>query len=107
MAGRGARGRGRAAPILRGGPSRGGAPARIGLPNPGEHVSTIGVKRTGFGRGGHPTEVFTNHYEVSIPQGIIYHYDGIATPQMSSYLDVLMTLFYSCSWYVRVWLVTC
>lgn len=82
MAGRGApRGRGRGAPVLRGGSSRGGGVvARPGLPNPGNHVATIGVKRTGFGRGGHHTEVYTNHYEVSIPQGIIYHYDGIYAP---------------------------
>ncbi|KAK7695891.1 hypothetical protein QCA50_000530 [Cerrena zonata] len=100
MTGRGApRGRGRGAPILRGGPSLRGAPARVGLPNPGDHVSTVGVKRSGFGRGGHPTEVFTNHYEVSIPQGIIYHYDGIAAPQVSSYLYVLMKSFSLCSCY--------
>ena len=73
MAGRG-RGRGQ---VIRPALGQTGGSARApGLPNPGPHVATVGVKRTGFGRGGHATEVYTNHYEVTLPQGIIYHYDG-------------------------------
>lgn len=85
MAGRGRGGAGRG---VRGTPSRGGGgPARGGrggpvsvggggLPSTGEHVTTVGVKRLAFGTAGRQVSVFTNHYEIDIPSGIIYHYDG-------------------------------
>ncbi|CAL1700780.1 unnamed protein product [Somion occarium] len=83
MAGRGGpRGRGRGAPALRGrggGPSIGSVPSSgPGIPNQGDHIATVGVKRSAFGSSGRAIEVFTNHYEVSIPQGMIYHYDAIS-----------------------------
>ncbi|KAI0081731.1 argonaute-like protein [Panus rudis PR-1116 ss-1] len=89
MAGRGRGGAGRG---VRGTPSRGGGgPARGGrggpvsvggggLPSTGEHVTTVGVKRLAFGTAGRQVSVFTNHYEIDIPSGIIYHYDVAITP---------------------------
>lgn len=91
--GRGGRGRGggpRGGP--RGGGPRGGSPAPLvgggsgsqvfaprggaqaGLPS--ANVTTTGVRRTGFGQAGRSIQVFTNHYEVDIPKGTIYHYDS-------------------------------
>ncbi|THH32884.1 hypothetical protein EUX98_g1281 [Antrodiella citrinella] len=52
----------------------------IGLPSQGDHVTTVGVKRSGYGSGGRAIQVFTNHFECEIPQGIIYHYDVAITP---------------------------
>ncbi|CCA66578.1 related to argonaute-like protein-Laccaria bicolor [Serendipita indica DSM 11827] len=80
----------------RGGPPpRGTAPPR-GAPPPGagrgqsstaaappgqvmlaEHVQTIGVRKTGYGREGRPFEVFTNHFAAKITDKIIIHYDVI------------------------------
>ncbi|KAF7789470.1 hypothetical protein EIP86_000416 [Pleurotus ostreatoroseus] len=39
------------------------------------HVTTVGVKRSAFGSSGTEVKVFTNHFEVTIPQSIIHHYD--------------------------------
>ncbi|KAG9103624.1 pre-mRNA-splicing factor cwc22 [Ceratobasidium sp. 370] len=44
---------------------------------PPSHVSTIGVKRPGYGKTGRPTTVVVNHFVCTIPTGIIYHYDEI------------------------------
>ncbi|KAJ8481770.1 hypothetical protein ONZ51_g5795 [Trametes cubensis] len=81
------RGRGGARGGARGGgPARGpaipaagrGAPvARGGLPDASSHITTVGVKRTGFGTSGRAITVHTNHFEVKIPEGNIYHYDVI------------------------------
>ncbi|KAH9899908.1 argonaute-like protein [Cubamyces lactineus] len=79
---RGARGRGGA---RGGGPPRGpaipagrGAPvAKGGLPDASTHITTVGVKRTAFGSSGRAITVHTNHFEVKIPDGNIYHYDVI------------------------------
>ena len=53
---------------------RGRGSLLIGLPS--SHVTTIGVKRTAFGTATRAVQVMTNHFEVNVPQGIIYHYDG-------------------------------
>ena len=100
MAGRGGRGRGRgggargaarAAPQSlvgrggRGGAARGGgAPGALtptpsgtaGGPQISAHVQTVGVKRPGFGSSGRAVKVYTNHYEVQVPNDTICHYDG-------------------------------
>lgn len=53
------------------------APAgRPGLPDASAHITTVGVKRTAFGSSGRAIQVSTNHFEVKIPEGSIYHYDG-------------------------------
>lgn len=40
------------------------------------HVQTIGVRRNGFGSGGKRINVTVNAFPITIPEGIIYHYDG-------------------------------
>lgn len=61
----------------RGGPpSRSVAPTTVGLPDSSSHITTIGVKRSDFGRSGRAIEVFTNHFKVKIPENNIHHYDG-------------------------------
>ncbi|KAH9853511.1 argonaute-like protein [Lenzites betulinus] len=70
--GSGVRGRG-AGPAI--------APARsqaAGLPDTSAHVTTVGVKRPGFGTSGRAIQVSTNHFEVKIPEANIYHYDVIS-----------------------------
>ncbi|KAI0638149.1 argonaute-like protein [Trametes polyzona] len=89
--GRGAPRGGRGAP--RGGTPRGGATPRgggpagrgasgqvttAGLPDTSSHITTVGVKRTAFGTSGRAIQVSTNHFEVQIPEGQIYHYDVIS-----------------------------
>ncbi|EIW61996.1 argonaute-like protein [Trametes versicolor FP-101664 SS1] len=55
------------------------APAgRPGLPDASAHITTVGVKRTAFGSSGRAIQVSTNHFEVKIPEGSIYHYDVIS-----------------------------
>ena len=71
------RGRGTGGPAPRGrGSHLIGTPSQGGPGLPSSHVTTIGVKRTAFGTAGRAVQVATNHFEVRIPQGIIYHYDG-------------------------------
>nr|VWO95172.1 Uncharacterized protein [Ganoderma boninense] len=92
--GRGSRGGSTAAPS----PSRGGPPPRgafrgratpaasagrvapttVGLPDTSAHITTVGVKRTAFGQSGRALNVWTNHFEVKIPEDEIYHYDVIS-----------------------------
>ncbi len=68
-------GRGRATPAI----SR-AAPTTLGLPDSSAHITTIGVKRTAFGQSGRALNVWTNHFEVQIPEDEIYHYDGASRP---------------------------
>ncbi|KDQ64588.1 hypothetical protein JAAARDRAFT_116696 [Jaapia argillacea MUCL 33604] len=81
MAPRGAGPRGRGG--ARGGPPRGGA-AGGGTGGGGAayatspHITTVGVKRSGFGVAGRRLEVFTNHFSVKIPEAVIHHYDVIS-----------------------------
>lgn len=89
--GGGGRGRGRGqGPVTgrgapRGAGPRGGGPLgttrtaapMVGLPDTASHITTIGVKRPAFGQSGRRLTVFTNHFEVSIPQDTIHHYDGV------------------------------
>ncbi|KAH9910664.1 argonaute-like protein [Epithele typhae] len=77
------RGDGRGSPSTRGSypPAGGGsvtaASTRGGIPEQGEHVTAVGVKRPSFGTSGSEIFVKTNHFEVSIPEGYIHHYDEI------------------------------
>ena len=83
--GRGGRGGGRGnAPrgpqslVGRGG-GRGGGTAPAASSATGmasEHVLTTGVKRPGYGSSGTAVSVYTNHFEVNIPNAMIHHYDG-------------------------------
>src|SRR6267142_2185101 len=81
--GRGDRGRGRGdrgAP--RGGGGRGrGRGAAVGPttppPLPAAHVEALGVKRPGYGNRGQWIALESNHVEVKLSKGIIYHYDGM------------------------------
>ncbi|PBL02679.1 argonaute-like protein [Armillaria gallica] len=72
---------GRGGPAIRG--LRGAAPrgrggsVSVGLPTAGDHISTIGVKRSGFGASGRPVKIFVNSFECTIPKSIIHHYDGM------------------------------
>ena len=67
-----------------GGPSRGGPPlgTRGGGPTaastvlPGAHVKVVGVRRTGYGTAGRPLNVFSNFFNMSLPDCNIHHYDG-------------------------------
>ena len=62
----------------RGGYQRGGGIRAQGPPAPSasSHITTIGVKRTSFGTSGVARTVLTNHFPVSIPDDLIFHYDG-------------------------------
>ena len=43
-------------------------------------VKAIGVKRPGHGNAGRPLEIITNHFATDVPDGKIYHYDGMDNP---------------------------
>ncbi|KAG6811319.1 hypothetical protein H0H92_008031, partial [Tricholoma furcatifolium] len=65
------RGRGRG-----GGPARGGATTQIAhIAPPSSHITTIGVKRPGYGTGGKLLPIYVNSFATTIPEGIIHHYD--------------------------------
>lgn len=70
--GRGSRG-GSSAP--RGGRGRGGAPP-MGTPVVSSHIQTVGVRRPDFGSSGRSLPIFVNSFVTTIPDGLIYHYDG-------------------------------
>lgn len=86
-------GRGRGTPPQRGGRGVAGAGRgglTVGLPSIGSHVSTIGVKRPGFGTAGRPYSVITNNLIVEIPEKIIRHYDIAITPELAPRLNTLL-----------------
>jgi len=63
----------------RGGPplgTRGGAPTASSTALPGAHVKVVGVRRTGYGTAGRPLHVFSNFFNISLPDSNIHHYDG-------------------------------
>ncbi|KAG6829598.1 hypothetical protein H0H92_004067 [Tricholoma furcatifolium] len=64
------RGRGR-------GPGRGGAQLIAHNATPASHITTIGVRRPGYGTGGKPVSIWVNSFETTIPEGIIHHYDDL------------------------------
>lgn len=78
---RGTGGRGRGAGATRGARGgRGGGPAlgggAAGGTLPGAQITTIGVRRPGYGINGRPLNVYTNNFVVSSPESLIIHYDG-------------------------------
>ncbi|KAG6917905.1 hypothetical protein DXG01_000514 [Tephrocybe rancida] len=73
-AGPAVRGRGGSA---RGG-GRGGSTQVAHSVMPSSHITTVGVKRPGYGSGGRPLPIFVNSFATSIPEGIIHHYDVIS-----------------------------
>ncbi|TFK69578.1 argonaute-like protein [Pluteus cervinus] len=78
----------------RGGPGGGGAGrggGGIGLastPSAG-HITTVGVRRPGYGSGGNEVDVLINAYPVTIPQANIHHYDVIE-PDVARRIKVLL-----------------
>jgi eukaryotic translation initiation factor 2C len=64
------------APAGRGGGSAGAGTALVPGIVPGYDIETIGVRRPGRGTAGRALKVFTNHYSTTIPEEMIYHYDG-------------------------------
>ncbi|KIY53462.1 hypothetical protein FISHEDRAFT_33327 [Fistulina hepatica ATCC 64428] len=88
MSGRPQRGRGRGGG--RGGGDRGGssnrgrgrgrgAPAdiQVGLHAGNTQVTTVGVKRPGYGAAGTPRRIQANTFPVELPTGWVYHYDAV------------------------------
>lgn len=69
----------------------------IGLPDSSSHITTVGVKRTAFGQSGRALTVWTNHFEVKIPEGKIYHYDGVSCPIFAVPIDILNLYAMACS----------
>jgi eukaryotic translation initiation factor 2C len=70
---RGGRGGGRG----RGGPARGISPQPSAAPQgPASHIQTIGIRRPNFGTSGKTIPIMVNAFTTTIPDGIIYHYDG-------------------------------
>ena len=66
--------RGRGASPVRGG--RGGATQVPHLATPTSHITTVGVKRPGYGTGGRMLPIYVNSFATTIPEDIIHHYDG-------------------------------
>ncbi|KAG8903832.1 hypothetical protein FRB99_002683 [Tulasnella sp. 403] len=52
------------------------APASATTHQSAAHVTTIGVKRPGYGKSGKECKVVTNHFELRFDCPIIHHYDG-------------------------------
>lgn len=46
-------------------------------PLPAEHIQAIGVKRRQYGNAGKVIKLRSNHVEVQLNQGTVYHYDGM------------------------------
>jgi hypothetical protein len=70
------------------------------LPPTSSHITTIGVRRPGFGTAGKPFEVFTNHFACEIPETVIHHYDGNCLLFVATRFSDRAFSLLSCSWYV-------
>ncbi|KAJ7177641.1 argonaute-like protein [Mycena filopes] len=73
----------------RGGPGGGrGAPGgRGGTPQPAHqappsHITTVGVRRPGYGSVGKPIAINVNSFTTEIPEGSIFHYDVISADKV-------------------------
>ncbi|KAJ7468930.1 argonaute-like protein [Mycena galericulata] len=65
-----------------GGGSRGGGRGRGGEPQPAHptpapHLTTVAVRRPGYGSSGIPIPINVNSFVATIPDGFIFHYDGV------------------------------
>ncbi|KAK7042157.1 protein argonaute-2 [Favolaschia claudopus] len=47
-----------------------------------QHITTVGVRRPGYGSSGRPIPVYVNSFTVEIPDSTIYHYDVIANDKV-------------------------
>jgi len=43
------------------------------------HITTVGVRRPGFGKAGKPMQVTANLFKTTMPNRVIYHYDGLSS----------------------------
>ncbi|KNZ81482.1 Protein argonaute-2 [Termitomyces sp. J132] len=83
--------RGRGASPVRGG--RGGATQVPHHATPTSHITTVGVKRPGYGTGGRPLPIYVNSFATTIPEGIIHHYDvGKSSSNTLNFLDLTFFL---------------
>ncbi|KAJ7050401.1 argonaute-like protein [Mycena amicta] len=48
---------------------------------PPEHVTTVGVLRPGYGRNGKAFKINVNSFTTDIPDGFIFHYDGVISSE--------------------------
>lgn len=48
----------------------------MGTPVVSSHIQTVGVRRPDFGSSGRSLPIFVNSFVTTIPDGLIYHYDG-------------------------------
>jgi eukaryotic translation initiation factor 2C len=63
----------------RGGPIRGrgsSQPALASFADTRSHIISIGVRRPNFGISGKAVTVSVNAFPTTVPEAIIYHYDG-------------------------------
>ncbi|KAJ6597530.1 argonaute-like protein [Mycena vulgaris] len=59
-------------------------PQQLGPQSPPAHITTVGVRRPGYGSGGRLLTINVNSFTATIPDGYIYHYDG-ASRMLKSY----------------------
>jgi len=43
------------------------------------HITTVGVRRLGFGKAGKPMQVTANLFKTTIPNCVIHQYDGLSS----------------------------
>ncbi|KAF8195816.1 argonaute-like protein [Mycena galopus ATCC 62051] len=55
------------------------------------HITTVGVKRPDFSKGGTPVTIQVNSFATSVPNSIIYHYDVVISPSEKT-LPARMTM---------------
>ncbi|KAJ7758252.1 argonaute-like protein [Mycena metata] len=59
-------------------------PANQPLEAPPAHITTVGVRRPGFGRAGKTIPINVNSFTAQIPEGFIFHYDVISADEGSA-----------------------
>ena len=76
--------RGRGGGFLAGGPPAGGPVGHPGSSSSllAPHVEAVGVPRPSYGNAGTLIRLYSNHVEVQLTQGLIYHYDGASSPSI-------------------------
>lgn len=63
------------------------------------HVSTVGVKRPGYGISGKKIQIRANYFRTTIPDHVIHHYDGWFFRYSFRFIKLI-----SChSWYVNIY----
>ncbi|KAJ7732583.1 argonaute-like protein [Mycena maculata] len=90
--------RGAGAPPQRGRGGRGGrGGARGGSAQPAHqappsHISTVGVRRPDYGSSGRPVTINVNSFKAEVPDGSIYHYDGVISTEKNFPLQMNMRI---------------